>query len=120
MARLFDPRNWESKKQERIVKPGFYLDDERQVELGKEFRFYNYTGSGKRDFNIMLSIAWKLSQDRFSLVVAIDGKQLVDLGGTTPYSEVDVRDTEVDRTVDKICKAMMNEIVSRSEGPKQK
>ena len=119
MNRLFEPRNWESIKQDRIVKPGFYLDDERQVELGKESRFHSYTGSGNRDFNLMVSVVWKLGRERFSLMAAVDGKRLQDIGSSTLYSELDVHDAEVERTVDKICKAMMDEIDNRAQVPKE-
>ncbi len=122
MSRLFEPRNWEPVKQERIVKPGFNLDDKRPVEFGQEFLLHSYIGSGIKDFDLTLSIVWKLDGKGFSVEAAIDGKRLPHIGGSSAlYSELDDHDTEteVDRTVKEVSTATMDEIEHRSQEPKQ-
>ena len=115
---LFSMTNWQQTKQEYIVKLGFELSDERQTELREEYKFNYYTGSGSTYFNLTLSVAWKLGREKFSFEAAIDKDPLTTLGRHIPYSELNGRDAKLDHTVDEICKAMMNEITSRSEGTK--
>ena len=116
---LFKIGNWERAKQSYIVTRGFNLSDERKIKLKRKYQFHDYTGSANRGFHLNLSAIWKLGRERFSLEVVIDGKQLSDIGQHISYSELDVRDAEVDRTVEAICRCTMDEIGSRSQEPKQ-
>ena len=115
---LFDNGHWESTKQSYIARPGFKLQDQQQVELRREFRFSYYVGSGKEGFPVNLSVIWKLGREGFSFDAAIDKRFLVSVSQSIPYSELDVHRPEVERTVDNICKSMMDEIDSRSQGTK--
>ena len=108
-------KDWEQTKQAHIVTPGFALSDERKIGLKRKYQFGDYRGSGNRGFGLSLSVVWILGQDRFSLEVEIDGKRLTAVGHSIPYSELDGRGAEVDRTVEAICRFMMNEIASRSQ-----
>ena len=62
---------------------------------------------------------WRLGGEGFSFEAAIDEKPLTETGRRIPYSELDEADLEVDHTVDRLFKAMKNEIVRRSEGAQQ-
>ena len=106
---------WEQTKQIHILTPGFILSDERKIKLTQEYQFHEYAGSGNRDFDLNLSVVWQLGREMFSLEIAIDGNRLSDLEHRTPYSEFDVRIAEVNRTVEVICRCMMNEIDNRSQ-----
>lgn len=106
---------WEQTKQKHIVTPGFTLSDERMLGLKRQYQFHDYVGNGNRGFALNLSVVWKLRRKMFSLEIEIDGKRLSDIEHTTPYSEIDVRVSEVNRTVDVICQCMMSEIESRSQ-----
>ncbi len=109
--------DWEQTKQTHILVPGFTLSDERKIKLKQEYQFHEYTGRGNRGFDLYLSVMWMLARDKFSLEVVLNGKQLSDLERRTPYSETDLRDAAVNRTVELICRCMMNEIENRSQGP---
>ena len=95
------------------MSPGFELSDEQQVELGAKYRFYRYIGIGNHGFDLELSVVWKLSGEKFSFEVVIDGKRITDIGHHIPYSELDGQNAEVDHTVEAICRYMMDEIDSR-------
>ena len=112
-------KNWDWTKEQYLVKPGFGLSDKQKVELGTEYRFYGYTGLENQGFDLKLSVVWKLGGERFSFEAAINGNPLMVIGRRVPYSELDGRDAEVDYTVEAICRCMMDEIDSRSQGPKQ-
>ena len=99
------------------MSPSFELSDEQQVELGANYRFYRYRGIGNHGFDLELSVVWKLSGEKFSFEAVIDGKNITDINRHIPYSELDDRDTELEYTVDRICKAMMDEIDRRSQRP---
>ena len=133
---LFSEFEWEWTKQNHIVKRGFKLSDERQIELREEYRFDDYTGGGNSRFDLILYIAWKLGGEGFSFEAVIDVKPLTAVSlrrfpegfskkrhRLTPidlhvsYSELDGRDAEVDHTVEAICRCMMDEIDSRSQRP---
>ncbi len=114
---LFSVSDWERTKREHIVKRGFKLSDERQIELREEYRFNDYTGRGNSSFGLNLSVAWKLGGEGFSFEVEINGNPLTAIGHRIPYSELDGRGAEVDHTVDAICRCMMGKIVMQSQSP---
>ena len=107
---------WEQTKQQHIARRGFKLIDERQVQLQEDFIFEDYTGRGDSGFGLVLSVAWKLGGDGFTFEAAIDEQPLTEIGRRIPYSELDERDPELEPTVDRLYKAIKNEIVSRSGG----
>ena len=116
---VFGTGQWERTKEKYLARPGFELSDEHHVELGAEYRFHGYLGKGNQGFDLILSVVWKLASERFSFEPAIDGKRLPAIGHSTPYSELGSRDPEVDQTVEAICRCMMKEIDSRSQGSKE-
>ncbi len=115
---LFSVSDWERTKQEYIVKRGFELSDERQIELREKYRFNHYTRSGNSSFGLILSVGWRLGGEGFLLEAAIDGKPLTAIGHQIAYSELNSRDVAMDHTADGICRCMMEEIDSRSQRPK--
>ena len=108
---------WEWTKKQYLVRSGFELSDEQQVEIGADYRFYGYIGIGNHGFDLKLSVEWKLSGEKFSFEAVINGKRITDKDYGIPYSELDDRDAKVDHTVDRICKTMMDEIDSWSQSP---
>ena len=110
---------WTWTKQQYIVKREFKLSDERQLELREEYRLNDYIGGGNSSFDLILSIEWKLRGEGFSFEAAINGNPLTTIGHHIPYSELDGRDAEMDHTVEAICRCMMDEIDSWSQGSKQ-
>ncbi len=114
---LLGTDQWEWTKEQCLVRLDFALSDEQQVELGAEYSFRRYIGIGNHGFNLKLSVAWKLGGERFSFEAAIDGIPMTAIGHHVSYSELDGRDAEVDHTVEAICRCMMDEIDSRSQGP---
>ena len=114
---LFEIGNWDRTKQNHIVTLGFCLDDEHPIELRHEFQFNDYTGNGNSNFYVVLAVTWRLGSEKFSFEAAINGTPLTAIGYRIPYSELDGRDAKVDHTVEAICRCMMNEIDSRSQGP---
>ena len=109
---------WGRTKKQYLVRPGFELSDEQQVELGAEYSFRRYIGTGNHGFDLKLSVVWKLGGERFSFEAAIDGIPMTAIGHHVSYSELDGRDAEADYTVEAICRCMMDELDSRSQGPK--
>ena len=118
-AGLLEIRNWEKIKQKRLVIPGFQFSDESAIKLRREFWFNDYTGSGSKGFDLILSITWKLGGKGSSFEAEIDGNLLTAINRHIPYSELDGQDAEVDFTVEAICRCMMDEIDSRSQESKQ-
>ena len=116
---LFDNERWESTKQSHVARPGFKLQDQQQVELRRELRFSYYVGSGTEGFSMNLSVIWRLGREGFSFAAAIDERLLTSVRQSIPYSELDVHRSEVESTVDSICKSMINEIEHRSQQPKR-
>ena len=115
---LFDNEHWESTKQSHVARPGFKLQDQQQVEFRRELRFSYYVGSGTEGFSVNLSVIWRLGREGFSFAAAIDEQFLTSVSQSIPYSELDVHRSEMERTVDSICKSMINEIEHRSQQPK--
>ena len=108
---------WRLTKRQCIVKRGFKLSDERQLELREEYRLNDYIGGGNSSFDLILSIEWKLGGEGFSFEAAINGNLLTAIDRHILYSELDDRDAELDHTVEVICRCMMDEIDSRSQRP---
>ena len=108
---------WERTKQTRILSSGFRITDEHPIELERQFRFADYTGRGVGGFSVKLSLAWTLEGEGASFRAEIDGQPIASADRRVRYSELEVCDFDVDRTVDVICEAMMDEIARRSEEP---
>ena len=112
---LFDKEHWERTKQSYLVRPGFKLQDQQQVELRRELQLRSYAGSGREGFSVELSVIWKLGEERFSFEAEINGKAITSIRFRIPYSELETHGSSIEGTVDDICKAMMDEIERRSK-----
>ena len=107
-TRLFESRNWEPRRKEMLARPGFYLSDERPLELGADFRFHSYVGKGIKAFNLTISLTWRLGKRGFCLIVNVDGLNILsDRNQTTPYSETHNTSAGIDDRVREICSAVM-------------
>ena len=111
---LFEPAQWESNKQLYLVTPGFTLDDERKVELRREYRYHDHSGRGKQGFNLVVAVAWKLGGTGFGFEAVVDGEPVLE--GATTYSELAVRTPDVEGTTDRLCGAAMQKIEALSQG----
>ena len=115
---LFEIGNWDRTKQSHIVVPGFNLSDKQYLSLQRKYSFQDYTGRGDSSFDLILHVAWRLEGKGFSFEVSINGPHISDISHRIAYSALNDRDAEVDQTVEAICRRMMDEIDSRSQGPK--
>ena len=111
---LFETNNWEHTKQSHIVRSGFSLNNEEEITLKREYRFQEYTGTGNAGFNMTLSVIWKLGSEGFLFEVSTNKTGRSSFGQRISYSDLEGRNTAVDRLIDKICRHMMNEIDDRS------
>lgn len=111
---VFGAENWNRIKKSDIVKPGFALSDEQQIELGAQYSFNKYAGVETRGFDLNLSLAWKLGAGKFVFEVMLDSEIIQGIGRSIPYAELNSRDTEVDHTVEAICRCLMTEVEQRS------
>ncbi|MDE2758625.1 MAG: Fic family protein [Acidobacteriota bacterium] len=112
---LFDRKSWEQTKRSFVARPGFKLDDQRQVQLMRELKLSRYVGRGREGFSIKLSMIWKLQEERFSFEAQIDGETIASIRYRLRYSELESQRSSIDATVDEICNAMMNKIDRRSK-----
>ncbi len=112
---LFATKNWENTKQTHIARSGFSLSNEQEITLKREYRFQGYTGTGDAGFDLTLSVTWRLGSDGFWFEVTTNKPGAAAISQRIAYSELDGQTTAMDRTVDKICQRMMNEIDDRSQ-----
>lgn len=111
---LFEPVQWEGAKKSHLVTPGFALDDERKIELRREYRFHDYTGRGKQGFDLVVAVAWELGRRGVGFEAVVDGESVLE--GDTTYSELAVRTADVENTTDTLCRAAMEKIGALSQG----
>ena len=74
------------------------------------YRCQGCTGRGRNDFNLSLSVEWKLGGESFSRCVTLDETPIADLEDRIPYSELDAPSAAVDCTVAEITASVMREI----------
>ena len=113
---LLETGNWERTKNQYIVTRGFGLNDAPPLELQHIYRFQGYTGRGRNDFNVNLSVEWKLGSEGFSRRVTLDEGSLPELEDAFTYSELDTRSGEADRVAAEITASVMREIDRLSSG----
>ena len=113
LGRVLGFRDWEQTKKDYITKSGFRLSNERKLNIGCEYLFYDYTGKGNTRFNLTLLVEWIFDADGVSREVVIDDKPIPNLHDRIEYSELDNHGAEVDHTIAGICRKIMEEIESR-------
>ena len=101
---------WERTKQQYFVQRGFTLSDSRSIELTHHYRFDNYTGKGRKDFNVVISVRWQLGAESFTRDVAINDTQVSSLGTRISYFELYKRSAEVDQTVAGVSQGVLQEM----------
>jgi len=111
---LLEPAHWTATKQLYLVKPGFALNDNRKVELRREYRFYDYTGGGKKGFNLVVAVAWRLGRSGFGFKAVIDGEPVLERD--TTYAELAVHTPDVGGTADRLCRVVIKKIETLSQG----
>ena len=113
-AHLLDPPHWDRTKEDQIVVPGFSLDDARPVDLRCEFRFEEYTGTGKRPFDLRLSVGWKLGGQDFQRGFAVDDEPKPDLRISHRYTDLGSSSPDLDRLCANVLREAFAEIERRS------
>ena len=111
---LFDPAHWERTKRAHLVTPGFALDDDRKIELRREYRFHDHTGRGVQGFNLTLAVGWKLGRGGFEFEAVVDEESVLE--GRMTYTQLTVRTADVESTTDRLCRAAMQKIEALSQG----
>ena len=107
--RLLDPSQWERTKAHNIVDRGFRLGS-RRLELELRYSFGGYLRGGDTGFDVEVSVVWKLEAEGFVREVVVGGQTVPELTSRVPYSELDSRRAEVDRTVAAVPRLVMREI----------
>ena len=101
-SELLKAGNWEWTKQQHIVTYGFKLSDDRPLKLRHEFSFNGYTGIGRNEFDLILSIEWMLGSERVSRRVTVGETPIPQLETEFTYSGLGTRSTEIDHSVAEI------------------
>ena len=105
---------WERTKKEYVVNRGFKLANDRKIELRCRQVLTDYTGVGRSDFDVMVTIAWKLSADSFSREITINDRMIPKISDRIVYTKLSRDDYNVDRIVTAILKNVETEIKNRS------
>ncbi len=116
---VLDVKSWGGIKDEYILKPGFTLGNEQQIELGVQYRFNGYNGLQNQGFDLNLLIAWKLDIGTLGFEVKLDTELVPGLSRSIPYTELNSKDADVGYTVESICRCLMAEVEYRSSGTKR-
>ena len=114
-AHLLEPGHWSLTKEQYIVGPGFVLDDAKAVELGQAFRFEGYTGKGNQNFDLTVSVVWKLGGGAFQREITVnDERDLEHLSAR--FEMLDGPSANPDRMCAEVLRAAFAEIERRSGG----
>ena len=106
---LLNVSNWETSKETHIIKDGFYISDKKNVEFIKRYILEDYDGRGTVSFDLNLVLTWTLGRKRFSFNVTINNTVLEMESRFICYSDMGAMDNDIDRTVETICRSLMNE-----------
>lgn len=107
---LLQRNRWENTKSNWIVRANFVLSDDLPLVLEHKYTWQNYTGVGRRGFEVTLSAMWELGGEGFSRRVSIDGAPLAALDDRIVYPELETKSPEVDRVVAEISRALLDRI----------
>ena len=111
---FLEPRNWEKTKNQYILIRGFKLSVDRPLLLKHNCRFNGYTGIGRQDFSLTVSIEWQLDDKGVSRRVIVDDTPTSQLEDRTSYSELDILPVNVDHIVAQVVELMMTRIAALS------
>ena len=106
----FQMRHWGDTKQRFIDRPGFKLRDGLPLGLWYKYEFRSYTGAGRADFDLVLSIAWQFFGKHFERAATVNGKPVSALDSTTTYREMEDSNAGVDLVVAGVGEAVMTQI----------
>ena len=113
---FFMTERWERTKSKYIVGQGFKLGSDRLLKLWHEYHFNGYTGIGGNEFDLVLTVEWKLARETVSQDVMVNGMPIPDLAAIVPYSELDTKSAELGHTIAEISNLMMTLIDALSSG----
>ena len=111
---LFEPNNWEMTKQEQIVNFGLDLNRKSPLILRYSRWLQDHTGIGNKGFDVLVSFAWRMTEEEFSRHVSIDGVLISSLDTTVQYSELDVLGPDVDSAIAMISRNILSRIEALS------
>ena len=113
---FFMTERWERTKSKYIVGQGFKLGSDRLLKLWHEYHFNGYTGIGGNEFDLVLTVEWKLARETVSQDVMVNGMPIPDLAAIVPYSELDTKSAVLGHTIAEISNLMMTLIDALSSG----
>ena len=111
---LLVTENWESTKRQFIVTQRFELRDDLPLELTHTYRFNDYVGIGSNQFDMNVSIGWRLDEESLSRFATIDGSPIPELDAAFDYSDLHTRSADVDSTIAYVTEHIMRRIETLS------
>ena len=115
-SNLLQRSEWERTKRQHLLRRGFRLSDQRELEIGHDFNFVGYTGKGSGSFNVVISVSWSLGSSEYSREVTLNGAPIPQLKACIRYADREGRHGNLDNAVAKVLETAISEISHRSIG----
>ncbi len=109
-SELLKINNWEHTKNQYIVTQGFKLSEDQLLKLRHNYAFHGYTGVGRNEFDVVLSVEWQLGRESVRQSVTLDGTSIPQLESHVAYTKLETQRGKVDRAVAEITNLMMMRI----------
>ena len=113
-SRLLEVGRWEEAKRRYLISAGFKLRDDRAIELRHDYILTGYTGGGTVDFDVRLSLAWKLGSESLSRSVSINDVPLSELDARIAYAQLDAQGPGIDHVVAQVLQHLLAVIAGHS------
>ena len=107
---FLEPQNWERLMNQTIVKEGFGLSGSQPIEVKHCYLFGDYSGRGRKGFDLNLSILWTLDGERLSRAVEINGARIPEIGDSISYAELAQGNPGVDQLVAEVGGRIMRRV----------
>ncbi len=109
---------WRSIKDEQFLNEAIALKDVAPIEeivISHEWKLCGYTGRGKPDFDVTLTVTWKLLNDHMSREISIDGTTLSLANLVVSYPDLEGHSAAIDHLVAASLKGLMSRIAAKSD-----
>ena len=107
---FLEPQNWERLMNQTIVKEGFGLSGSQPIEVKHCYLFRDYSGRGRKGFDVNLSILWTLDGEQLSRAVEINEARIPELGDSISYAELAQGNPGVDQLVAEVGGRIMRRV----------
>ena len=111
---LLEAERWAETKKRDLLGRGFKLRDDRPIELERDYRFTGYTGGSGSEFNMRVTIAWRLGGQSLSRSISIDEVPLSGLDAHIAYAQLDAQGPDVDRVIAQVLQHLLAVIAGHS------